>query len=164
MTIAELYKLLTDIPRLSVNSCPEQWTRFNQRCYHFSSTKSTWEEAKRYCALADAQLVVINDAEEQRFLEKLCHVIRWIGLSDSASEGDWRWVDGTDYRFNLKFWAAGELHGQRGFEEDCAALSDDGLWRDWPCSAKHYVICEKNSNVTFPLALQRGQSGHCVLL
>ncbi|XP_055522195.1 C-type lectin domain family 6 member A-like [Leucoraja erinacea] len=65
MTIAQFYKLLTDIPRLSVHSCPEQWTKFNQSCYHFSSTSATWEEAQRFCASADAHLVVINNAEEQ---------------------------------------------------------------------------------------------------
>ncbi|XP_072925649.1 uncharacterized protein [Hemitrygon akajei] len=92
-------KLQNDILHQSDNQprCPTQWTLFRNSCYRFSLATSTWVEALRQCESVDAHLVVINNAEEQDFLTRNLQNRYWIGLSDTASEGDWRWVDGTDY-------------------------------------------------------------------
>ncbi|XP_032868215.1 C-type lectin domain family 17, member A-like [Amblyraja radiata] len=130
-------------------SCPEQWTKFKQSCYHFSSSTNTWVEAQRICASADAHLVVINNAEEQSFLKKRFNVGRWIGLSDSASEGDWRWVDGTDYQSTVTFWDKGEPNDANN-GEDCGEINGVGQWNDQPCENKQKWICEKPAQCCSP--------------
>ncbi|ELK38608.1 CD209 antigen [Myotis davidii] len=90
-----------------------------------------------------AQLVVINNAEEQKFLKSWD--IRndkstWIGLSDKHNEGSWQWVDNT--HLHLSFWKKGEPNNQG--EEDCVELSGDG-WNDNKCSEEQFWICEKPS-------------------
>lgn len=122
-------------------SCPHGWVNFKQSCYLFSSSSQTWEEAQKSCMPADAHLVVINNAEEQDFLKKKDGVRRWIGLTDKASEDDWRWVDGTDYKSSAKFWNKGEPNNRN--DEDCVAIYMDENWNDLSCNTTLRWICEK---------------------
>ncbi|GCC19748.1 hypothetical protein chiPu_0021141, partial [Chiloscyllium punctatum] len=128
--------------------CPENWRRFQQNCYYFSLESKNWTEAQRSCALLDANLVVINKPEEQAFVEKwLANNGYWIGLRETVSEGDWRWVDGTDYTSSVKFWASGQPNGKdhQGVGEDCVMIDENAEWHDWSCSSLHYSICEKSA-------------------
>ncbi|XP_067876901.1 CD209 antigen-like [Heterodontus francisci] len=95
----KLSQLQENLPR---TQCPDQWKLFQKNCYYLSSNTNNWAGAQRSCASMDANLVVINKAEEQAFIETLIAKRSWIGLSDSISEGDWRWVDGTDYTSSVK--------------------------------------------------------------
>nr|KAF6348001.1 hypothetical protein mMyoMyo1_002401 [Myotis myotis] len=123
--------------------CPWNWDFFQGSCYIFSKIQSTWDASVSACEDMRAQLVVINNAEEQKFLKSWD--IRndkstWIGLSDKHNEGSWQWVDNT--HLHLSFWKEGEPNNQG--EEDCAELSGDG-WNDNKCSEEHFWICEKPS-------------------
>ena len=75
----------------------------------------------------------------------------WIGLSDSASEGTWRWLNGN--RANPddgSLWLLGRpLTGSSGNNRECVIAdfrpgSGGGLfvWDD-PCSFNHGALCEK---------------------
>ena len=75
----------------------------------------------------------------------------WIGLSDSASEGTWRWLNGN--RANPddgSLWRPGYPRtGSSGNDFDCALAyfrpgDGSGLFvYDDPCSANHRALCEK---------------------
>ncbi|KAG9329494.1 hypothetical protein JZ751_004445, partial [Albula glossodonta] len=73
--------------------CPQGWIKFNSRCYFVSKEKKTWSESRQYCRERGADLVIINNKEEQMFLTVF--QTTWIGLTDSDEEGTWKWVDGT---------------------------------------------------------------------
>ena len=75
----------------------------------------------------------------------------WIGLSDSASEGTWRWLNGN--RANPgdgSLWYPGHPQtGSSGNDRDCTGAdfrpgAGDGLfvW-DVPCSLNGLALCEK---------------------
>ncbi|XP_051898119.1 hepatic lectin-like [Pristis pectinata] len=119
-----------------------QWRLFNKRLHFFSSTKQTWTEAQKFCASMNSQLVVIHSTTEQEYIQQNTNREHWIGLHDTAEEGTWRWVDGTDYASNVKFWARGQPNGDENQDEDCV-VTEEGFWHDWPCSSKHPPICEK---------------------
>ncbi|XP_072347434.1 CD209 antigen-like protein C isoform X2 [Scyliorhinus torazame] len=124
--------------------CPDQWRLFQKNCYYFSSYKKNWTDAQKSCASMDANLVVINKADEQTFVKGWQNgKDHWIGLSDSISEGDWRWVDGTDYTSSIKFWDITQPNGDK--EENCVTMFAEGKWHDWPCSFGHLSICEKSA-------------------
>ncbi|XP_056388841.1 CD209 antigen-like isoform X2 [Hyla sarda] len=78
--------------------CPPGWTLFETSCYlHSAEDARSWGESLPWCRVQGGHLVVINDEEEQNFLESLVNDTIWIGLSDYHREGNWRWVDGTPY-------------------------------------------------------------------
>uniref|UniRef100_A0AAZ3SJM1 C-type lectin domain-containing protein n=1 Tax=Oncorhynchus tshawytscha TaxID=74940 RepID=A0AAZ3SJM1_ONCTS len=62
--------------------------------YFLSTETKTWKESREDCLERGADLVIINSDKEQEFLFKLKKRV-WIGLTDSVSEGTWKWVDGT---------------------------------------------------------------------
>uniref|UniRef100_A0A8C7JFP0 C-type lectin domain family 4 member M n=1 Tax=Oncorhynchus kisutch TaxID=8019 RepID=A0A8C7JFP0_ONCKI len=75
-------------------TCPDGWRLWGSSCYFLSTEMKTWEESRLDCLNRGANLVIINSKEEQEFLFGL-NKGAWIGLSDSVTEGTWKWVDGT---------------------------------------------------------------------
>uniref|UniRef100_A0A4W5JFW0 C-type lectin domain-containing protein n=1 Tax=Hucho hucho TaxID=62062 RepID=A0A4W5JFW0_9TELE len=74
--------------------CQEGWRYFDSRLYFLSTKEKNWEESRQDCQGRGADLVIINSTEEQTFVFNL-HLRAWIGLTDSVTEGTWKWVDGT---------------------------------------------------------------------
>ncbi|XP_059846840.1 CD209 antigen-like protein E [Hypanus sabinus] len=123
------------------SSCPKQWTRFKQSCYQISSGTARWADAQRSCGSMNAHLFVTNNVAEQEYVKTKLQKTSWIGLNDLVQEGDWRWVDGTDFSSSEKFWNAGEPNNAA--EEDCVEMLPDGRWNDFKCDALKNWICEK---------------------
>ncbi|KAG9330044.1 hypothetical protein JZ751_027452, partial [Albula glossodonta] len=73
------------------DSCPQGWIKFSSSCYYISRETKTWSESRQYCREREADLVIINNKEEQTFLKG--RNSGWIGLTDSENEGTWKWVD-----------------------------------------------------------------------
>ncbi|KAL7855956.1 hypothetical protein AOLI_G00195600 [Acnodon oligacanthus] len=68
----------------------------------------------------------------------------WIGLTDSESEGVWKWMDSS--ALTTAFWRPGEPNGAA--DEACVVIGEgtDHVknWADYPCNHKIAGICEKN--------------------
>uniref|UniRef100_A0A4W5MPY9 C-type lectin domain-containing protein n=1 Tax=Hucho hucho TaxID=62062 RepID=A0A4W5MPY9_9TELE len=113
--------------------CPEGWQKFESSCYFLSTETKTWKESREDCLERGADLVIINRDKEQIWL---CRA--WIGLTDSVTEGTWRWVDDTPLTT-----PSGDPSG----EEDCAEIHKDWIplkaWNDMSCGNKLNWICEK---------------------
>ena len=73
----------------------------------------------------------------------------YIGLSDEATEGDWRWVNGHQAKLeDVTLWRVGEPNGGR--RQNCAVVhfhDSSGisgfLVFDQGCSFGRYAVCEK---------------------
>ena len=65
----------------------------------------------------------------------------WIGLTDSAQEGIWRWNNGKTLM--VKNWGLKQPDG--GATEKCVVMniSDEYKWHDRPCSEINDYVCEK---------------------
>ncbi|XP_013919830.1 PREDICTED: hepatic lectin-like [Thamnophis sirtalis] len=97
-----------------------------------------------HCEEQNSELVVITNQYEQNFLQAQARNERyWIGLSDHNDEGQWRWVDGTDYRTSFKYWSEGEPNDHSN-NEDCAEIYQAGRWNDVSCNIKKFYICKKS--------------------
>uniref|UniRef100_A0A6Q2Z4E3 C-type lectin domain-containing protein n=2 Tax=Esox lucius TaxID=8010 RepID=A0A6Q2Z4E3_ESOLU len=70
------------------------WRYFGSSLYFLSTEKKSWKESREDCQKTEADLVIINSEEEQKFLSGL-QKRSWIGLTDKDEEGTWKWVDGT---------------------------------------------------------------------
>ncbi|XP_071261147.1 C-type lectin domain family 4 member M-like [Salvelinus alpinus] len=112
-----------------------------------SLLRRTWEESRQDCLERGADLVIINSRDEQTLLFSL-HLTAWIGLTDSVTEGTWKWVDGTSLATG--YWGAGQPNNSGLFygQEDCVEIyyeQDDPVktWNDDKCGTNHNWICEK---------------------
>lgn len=65
----------------------------------------------------------------------------WIGLTDSAQEGNWRWNNGDTV--NVTNWGLNQPDG--GFLENCTVMnvSDTYRWHDQSCSSINDYVCER---------------------
>ncbi|KAM9391026.1 uncharacterized protein ACWYII_034198 isoform 1-T1 [Salvelinus alpinus] len=142
----QLQKEKDDVMRKFSNlkqTCPEGWQKFNSSWYFLFTEAKTWEESRQACLERGADLVIINSDEEREFLFKLNTSV-WIGLTDSVTEGTWKWVDGTPLT-TPRYWESGQPGGDVG--ENCVwfsySSSDQGTWHDYPCSSLSYWVCEK---------------------
>lgn len=76
---------------------------YNGHHYRVYTTVQNWANAKNSCEAKGGHLVVINDAAEQSFIEKLIsnerQVYYWIGIADEDNNNKYEWVSGlkSDY-------------------------------------------------------------------
>uniref|UniRef100_A0A672HVZ0 C-type lectin domain-containing protein n=1 Tax=Salarias fasciatus TaxID=181472 RepID=A0A672HVZ0_SALFA len=118
------------------------WVYFRSSFYHISFSKKTWRESRNDCLSRGADLMIIDSQEEQDFSRRFTRKT-WIGLTDRAREGTWRWVDGT--LLNISYWSNGQPNNWWG-KEDCAEVgtSDaENNWNDGRCDRQKYWVCEK---------------------
>uniref|UniRef100_A0A3Q2FUF8 C-type lectin domain-containing protein n=1 Tax=Cyprinodon variegatus TaxID=28743 RepID=A0A3Q2FUF8_CYPVA len=120
-------------------TCPTGWTKFSCTCYFVSTKSGSWDEGRKDCITRGADLVVINDKEEQDFISSFANEAAWIGLIDNETEGSWKWVDGTS--MTLSFWRDNQPDNWNG-DEDCGQYINK-QWNDHPCAASLKWICEK---------------------
>uniref|UniRef100_A0A3Q2XF64 C-type lectin domain-containing protein n=1 Tax=Haplochromis burtoni TaxID=8153 RepID=A0A3Q2XF64_HAPBU len=69
------------------SKCEEGWEHHGGKCYYFSVSKSSWTVSRGGCRkFLDQRLKDIMNYPQDKF---------WFGLTDSAEEGRWLWVDGS---------------------------------------------------------------------
>uniref|UniRef100_A0A8D3EBR6 Collectin-12 n=1 Tax=Scophthalmus maximus TaxID=52904 RepID=A0A8D3EBR6_SCOMX len=133
-------------PTLWALGCSVEWVNHRDKCYFFSKDLHSFDDAKAMCESKSALLLIINDMEEQKWLETQTFGkgYFWIGLTDREEENVWHWLDGTQPAF-MKWkpgqpdnWGQGNQLG-----EDCAGLIHEGLWNDFFCEDLISYICEK---------------------
>ncbi|XP_031674208.1 C-type lectin domain family 4 member F-like isoform X1 [Oncorhynchus kisutch] len=127
--------------------CQEGWRYFDSSLYFLSTEKKTWKQSREDCKGRGADLVIINSREEQTFVFNL-HLRAWIGLTDSVTEGTWKWVDGTT--LTTGYWGKGQPDngGPLLGQEDCVEIyygqaDPVQTWNDDKCGSNHDWICEK---------------------
>ncbi|XP_058850003.1 C-type lectin domain family 4 member D-like isoform X2 [Acipenser ruthenus] len=132
-------------------ACPVNWVESNGKCYYFSPEKMDWNSSRASCVSMGADLVIIENEAEQKFLyENAKKNYYLIGLTDAVTEGVWLWVDGTPLNDKAKFWYGNEPDDWKEVDssgEDCAHLKllEDPLkdWFDGTCRLGQYNrICE----------------------
>jgi hypothetical protein len=95
-------------------------------------------------------LATIGSEEEQAFLQGLIPSgyfwhdwSAWIGASDAADEGTWRWIGGPEQ--GQQFWK-GESSENGGYPTSPAGVQDFTTFTHWYCkSVVGYDFCEPNA-------------------
>jgi hypothetical protein len=91
---------------------PPEAKEFNGHHYMLYSDTSKWGSAKFKCTTRGGHLVVINNAEENKFVYQLIkeHRVVWIGLSKNIDSWRWVTVDGGEFTN----WAPGQPSIKKG--------------------------------------------------
>lgn len=122
--------------------------------YEYVSYTATWSAANTNAQTrtkygATGYLTTIASQAENDFVAARLSNAGWMGASDAASEGDWKWVTGPES--GTSFWSGnsggGTVGGRyanwgtgepndAGSNEDCAQFltGGTGKWNDLPCS------------------------------
>ncbi|XP_058626524.1 CD209 antigen-like protein D [Onychostoma macrolepis] len=121
------------------------WDCYQSSLYYVTSEKKSWTESRRDCTERGADLIIINNRQEQDFVKKKNKEMSggseiWIGLTEV--EDTWKWVDGST--LTPGFWASGEPSDSSG-NEDCAVNLSSGF-ADYSCDKTFKWICEKNNS------------------
>lgn len=119
----------------NTSNIPSDAFTYNGHHYYIYSKVAgvnTWEDTKKYCEKLGGHLAVINDKAENDalyyYITSRGHKTAYFGLSDSAGEGKWKWLDDSVTYYN---WFNGEPNGERG--ENYAEFYykfTDGRWND----------------------------------
>jgi len=144
--------LLANPARLS--AAPIQWVAADGGNDHFYELINhggfiDWSDARAAAEAAGGYLATITSSAENDFLTALsfscsagefdelrpCYRESWIGLTDEAVEGQFRWITGEALSFTN--WSFGEPNDDPAFEgEDYAILNPppepEGTWNDLP--------------------------------
>ena len=89
----------------------------------------SWDDAQAKAVAEGTHLVSINDAAEQEWLRKVFGTAPyWIGLTDAAMKGEWRWTSGEPATYT--HWATHKLTSIDSGDEDYVfmGLSSDSRW------------------------------------
>ncbi|XP_018604949.1 asialoglycoprotein receptor-like 1 isoform X1 [Scleropages formosus] len=124
----------------------DKWIRHKGSSYLLTTFKLTWHNSEMFCLREGGHLLTINTAEEQKYINSVQRPDNyWIGLIERENEGEWSWVDGTDFSSTPHFWAENQPDEWRlaADGEDCGEIIPRGLWNDAQCSLHHNFICEK---------------------
>jgi len=127
----------------------QEKAEFNEHRYELFDNveKLSWTHAREQCSERGGYLVVVNDQAEADFIAELCDGrYMYLGATDDAKEGEWRWIDGTEWSFT--HWMDGQPNDYSG-KENYLATYDDGEWVDVDHSGSGFwmptgYICEWN--------------------
>ena len=112
-----------------------QQTNYNGHSYYRSTGSMTWTSAKQACINMGGHLVTITSAAENNFVFN-AWPSGWIGFTDEAVEGQWRWVTGESVTYTN--WNGGEPNNAGN--EDYAQFVSGGRWNDLPNVSLPYVL------------------------
>jgi hypothetical protein len=124
-----------------------------KRCFFVnvapSSSTANWYEHRTACTQRGGDLAIIGNSDDQFDVSQLAlsydnSISYWIGLSDEAEEGTWRWVDGS--MLGDDSWMPTEPKpDSAGTEYDCATMQFGSEWAASVCtSATEAAICERD--------------------
>ncbi|XP_035856480.1 C-type lectin domain family 4 member A-like isoform X2 [Sander lucioperca] len=115
--------------RIKEKLCPDRWKRSGYSFYFKSEKRNYWFGSRDDCEQRGADLVVINNEEEQKFVTELSKDGEyWIGLRYRRRQGEykWEWVDGSP--LTETFWSSG-LPREDGNFTAATCCDQQGKWR-----------------------------------
>ncbi|XP_048770075.2 perlucin-like protein [Ostrea edulis] len=133
--------------------CPLDWAEFNGECLYFGHNKRDFIGCETYCKNEQAYLATVDNAAKANFIRQFLSVMHsnryyryWIGGSDFAVEGSWRWIEtGLPIGSTYTNWADGRPTSNATF--NCMMMEwvgDDLKWVDVECNHRDVTyICEK---------------------
>ncbi|CAG2199728.1 unnamed protein product [Mytilus edulis] len=132
-------------PQISL-SCQIGWIQYETKCYFFSDSERTWNDAKIICENKDGMLAEVKSSCEKDFLKTTATAFAlsfWLGGTDIQNEGDWIWASSQTV-LTFDDWTVDAPNNRFGNEHCLAIRKLNGFqWNDDDCSSSFRFICEK---------------------
>ncbi|KAK6175042.1 hypothetical protein SNE40_013583 [Patella caerulea] len=119
-----------------------------QFCIKTFDDQQNWATAKNTCSQNGGQLLTMKSDDfflKQEVLKRIIPEISdrryWLGGNDKATEGDWRWNDGSSILLDPHYWTP-DNPSNSGGKEDCIELRYLHF-NDQDCAYQKKFICEK---------------------
>ncbi len=112
---------------------------WNGHRYAFCTTNRAWAAAQADCTAYGFDLATVNSDAERTWMRTQIGAASWLGYSDAALEGTWRWLyDTTSYTS----WCSGEPNGSTA--ANCADMTTNstGCFADQDCNSTRRYVCE----------------------
>eukprot|EP00057_Strongylocentrotus_purpuratus_P015706 XP_011670180.1 PREDICTED: macrophage mannose receptor 1-like [Strongylocentrotus purpuratus] len=125
--------------------CYPGWRIYDGYCYQMVAySPTTWVDAKQQCEAQGSTLLTIKDEKEQDFINEQLPVLWqtgisniWLGISDTITDGEMKWTDGTAYDDTAyQNWPAHKKPANREDEAQCGSIyagSSIGQWDYGDC-------------------------------
>uniref|UniRef100_A0A3P8NNJ1 C-type lectin domain-containing protein n=1 Tax=Astatotilapia calliptera TaxID=8154 RepID=A0A3P8NNJ1_ASTCA len=128
--------------RLCSSTCPDNWSEFGGRCFHYVSVQMTWAEAEvRQRIVIHSKMLTLClvfghkiAALSQQLVIRAASLFSrrtWIGGTDCQMNDLWLWSDGSHFLFSA--WKPGQPDNW-GSNESCIEINYQGN------SLKHYLL------------------------
>ena len=131
----------------------------NNLTYVRDATARTWNDAQAAAVAQGGNLARVRDAGANEAIRAASNGGGWIGATDQAVEGDWRWSNNNDQFWQglaanatppgmpvggrYTNWNGGEPNdGGDWGDEGCVELRSDGRWNDTSCGDWKHYLCE----------------------
>ena len=132
------------------NPWPEDAIEYNGHRYKFYTEYMSWKLAKVRCEKMGGNLVAIQSLGENVRVEALILEAgweeSWIGATDEAHEGSWKWVTGDIVDRGFTNWHGTQPNNKRNVEHYMVMWAiRDGQWVDQPNYShqhKRGFVCE----------------------
>jgi hypothetical protein len=110
--------------------------------YTLMNNALSWSDANADCLAKGLQLASVRStAENELLLTAAAGNKVWIGGTDAASEGKWKWSS-TGTPLSYTNWYSGEPNDWEG-NEDCTEFYSNGKWNDGNCAKRTKFVCER---------------------
>lgn len=112
--------------------------------YLLYDTYRDFNGAKQYCEALGGHLATITSSEEQEIITELCengnNDYYWLGGTDEAVEGSWKWITGEDWDYTN--WNEGEPSNSEGAEDYLHYIKVSDNWNDTAGYTQIGFVCE----------------------
>jgi hypothetical protein len=113
---------------------PADASHFKGRWYKVILQKKSWSAARDKCKDMGGRLACIPDAATWEFVRALTPATVWLGATDEATEGVWKWLDGTPVAVQPAPWYQSQPDNALGAEHFLSTYK--GQWNDAPKSGE----------------------------
>jgi len=111
----------------------------NSHYYKKTAGDVTYAEAKSAVQALGGKLPKIETAGENQWIASVNDGSIWLGATDVASEGNFKWNDGSNLSYSN--WASGEPNNY-GSGEDYVHMYSNGTWNDQDDENYNWVVME----------------------
>ena len=112
--------------------------------YTLMNNALSWSDANAACQAAGLQLASVHSASENdALLTEAAGNRVWIGGTDTASEGTWKWSS-TGTPLSYTNWYSGQPDNSKG-DQHCLTFNhgNPGEWDDEQCSREYRYVCQR---------------------
>ena len=135
-------------------TCPKDWSLNNDKCYQWFTSphmRRNWDSGRMYCESIGANIIKIENQEEQNYISSFNHELAvsgvstyWVGASNIDHRDYYSWTDGSSLDYFNNFPDSKVPDPYDGWDE-CVAGSVVGNKQNWAgynCGDSKSFICE----------------------